>query len=510
MIRKKAFTLAFTMFFALLTCKVKAAGFTDGQIVDSNKTWKITFNHEIVLDDATKNDIIVTDSNGNSISVSLEPGQDNQTIVVNPPEGGYKPGQKYSLNIGNNVHNEKLNLKLPVKMNFSIKQNTVSYKIGDSIKIPYSSSTYKIIDLKQGDINGDSKPEAIILGAIPDEYDYYTSMCLIVLDNDSGQYKSYTTFEYNRGTINTANINLSDYNNDGISDVRLNMPSGGNYGYSGCAIYSDINDNLQLMDRTNFNGTNEEQNIFSLEVLKNHFMKISSTFNDSAYTVDLSSDSDCMNFVKEGNTIEPYIGYGPNYKEIKGSDGSNLLEESVLLSGTYHSDTVAQVNTIYKYDNSQQKFVPIQQNVTSDYTCTKIQDNYLYTSDYLNSNAQIEVKVDNIYCDESGKKYIHGHCFKMLNTDGAIDYIRHTGKDIDYLSFDSDGNPSLDDDYYDAQTSDEFALPVSNDVQAYAIDFNNFPNEKLVDLYDLPAYTTPYSVTIQNGMVIKLEQEYRP
>lgn len=101
-----------------------ASGITDGQTVSANKTWKITFSHSIILDDLTKHGIVVQDSNGNNISVNIVIGSDDKSILINPPEGGYKSGENYTLLLNDKIHNIKgIKLKESKTMHFSIQKS---------------------------------------------------------------------------------------------------------------------------------------------------------------------------------------------------------------------------------------------------------------------------------------------------------------------------------------------------------------------------------------------------
>lgn len=102
---------------------VYAAGIVDGQAVDASKTWRVTFSHTVVLDDLTKQGIVLQDSNGNNINVSIVPGSDDKSILINPPDGGYKLGENYILFLNDKVHNNKgTKLKESKTMHFSIQK----------------------------------------------------------------------------------------------------------------------------------------------------------------------------------------------------------------------------------------------------------------------------------------------------------------------------------------------------------------------------------------------------
>ncbi|MHC6181161.1 prenyltransferase/squalene oxidase repeat-containing protein [Clostridium sp. JNZ X4-2] len=80
----------------------KAAS-ADKSITDPDKSWTIKFNQYVGFDDETKNAITVTDSEGNVLSTNIKL-LDNNKIEVDAPEGGYKQGEIYTLNIGSKVH----------------------------------------------------------------------------------------------------------------------------------------------------------------------------------------------------------------------------------------------------------------------------------------------------------------------------------------------------------------------------------------------------------------------
>lgn len=90
--------------------------------VDANKTWKIRFNKDIAYDELTKQGIVVTDSKGNVINVGLELGQDNKTLIVTAPQGGYTVGENYILDVNDKVHSKSGKaLKNEYKLYFNIK-----------------------------------------------------------------------------------------------------------------------------------------------------------------------------------------------------------------------------------------------------------------------------------------------------------------------------------------------------------------------------------------------------
>lgn len=121
---KKLLTVAFVSSLLFVSTNVKAATYTNNQVVDKNKDWTIHFNQAVFFDDATKNAVVVTDSKGNKVNVPLNLGSDNKSIVVGAPEAGYEAGAKYELVVGNGVHSVNgKEIKEQTKMDFSIKDD---------------------------------------------------------------------------------------------------------------------------------------------------------------------------------------------------------------------------------------------------------------------------------------------------------------------------------------------------------------------------------------------------
>lgn len=165
--------------FMALTPNVKAANFTDNQTVDANKTWTIKFTSDVGFDDATKQGITVIDSKGNTVNVGIKLGQDNRTIMVTAPEGGYTVGQSYILDVGTKTHSSKDDvLKSEYKLHFNIKSDnsedttkpsvisvytldndTIRVKFNKDVDVAYATniSNYKIQNSSGINITTDSK-----------------------------------------------------------------------------------------------------------------------------------------------------------------------------------------------------------------------------------------------------------------------------------------------------------------------------------------------------------------
>lgn len=84
------------------------------------KSWTIIFTSPINLNTINDKNITVTDSNSNLQSVSIKPGNNNKSIVINCPIGGYSPGETYYINISTKVtSSSNTPLKKTIKMTFT-------------------------------------------------------------------------------------------------------------------------------------------------------------------------------------------------------------------------------------------------------------------------------------------------------------------------------------------------------------------------------------------------------
>lgn len=504
--KSKILVAAFLVSFLLFVPKAKAATtFTDNQVVSSSKAWTINFNDEVVLDDITKNYITVKDGSGNIIPVKLTiDGISGKSIKVNPPSNGYTPGGRYILSIGNYVHSSKgKNIKDAVTMHFSVKNNAVNYKIGDSIKSPEDNEQYEIVDLKTADVNGDSKTEDVILAGMKGEYELYDKFYLIILDPETGVYENYKYIGQEAEKGNTY-IHLNDYTGDGVQDIRLNLYPGGNDCDGDPMFFSDKDNEL--------NELNFGMKPFDYGMIGKYLAKMTLSYDNSSYTVDLSKDSSWIDNLNNGWESELYIGYGPSIEDGQDTDGVGIFTTRDLISGAFHADTVASIITTYKYDNNKQKFTIINQQVTSQYPCTKMQSNYLYTDDYKKQNANIAMKIISAYTDASGNRFITGYCYKRLYIDDAIQYQRITGNEINGF-YDENGEPYIfDDGCNDVRVSDNFTLQLDDNAKIYTFDFSNVAMKKEISFSKLSSYqyAAPFDVTISNGKALSIAEEYRP
>jgi len=137
-LRNKLITVTLISAFLLISFNVKSANFIDNQIVNPDKVWTIRFTGNVGFDDATKQGITVNDSKGTTVPVDVKLGQDNKTVRVIAPTGGYTAGESYILKVGSETHSSKGKaLKNEYNVNFSIKNliNNTDYSIFDQAYI---------------------------------------------------------------------------------------------------------------------------------------------------------------------------------------------------------------------------------------------------------------------------------------------------------------------------------------------------------------------------------------
>ncbi len=176
------------------------------QVVNSKKLWTVKFTKEFTYDDVTKKGITVKDSSNNLIDVTFDVGQDKKTLLINPPLGGYTSGEKYTLNLSQDVHSQ--DKKLPKNINIPFTIST------DTIPIPKKEVN---IEAKPGDIVGiDSNFQAY-------PYCHYG---IYIGDNKVIHYSS------NGGSIQNAEIR--------VGDMDASFPKGKYFvlDFSGSANYS--------------------------------------------------------------------------------------------------------------------------------------------------------------------------------------------------------------------------------------------------------------------------------
>ncbi|WP_234124600.1 leucine-rich repeat domain-containing protein [Clostridium hydrogenum] len=165
---KKYIIIIFTLFSLCFGFNAKAQIFKDGQVVAKDKAWTISFNEPVEINSNTAGSITVCDPDGNDANISLQEGQDGESIIVNPPSNGYVPGTVYYLTVDENMKakDNKL-LSNSVTMTFSIQNDSSSSAIGFKDK-NLESAVRNAIGKQSGDLTKSDLEQVTTLAAVDD------------------------------------------------------------------------------------------------------------------------------------------------------------------------------------------------------------------------------------------------------------------------------------------------------------------------------------------------------
>lgn len=73
-------------------------------IVMSNKVWKLTFSEKLDEETVNEKSVFITDDNGNRVNASVTLSDDQQTLLISPPENGYDFSTKsYKLHLDKDI-----------------------------------------------------------------------------------------------------------------------------------------------------------------------------------------------------------------------------------------------------------------------------------------------------------------------------------------------------------------------------------------------------------------------
>jgi len=119
---KKILVFLITIF--IFTFPVAAKEISIKKNIPYNKVWTVKFTHDLDWR-SIKNGITIVDSNGRKQSIRATLGDKPNTLVVLPPQNGYKPLETYTMIINNNIKTKKgTNLKDNTTFKFKISGQT--------------------------------------------------------------------------------------------------------------------------------------------------------------------------------------------------------------------------------------------------------------------------------------------------------------------------------------------------------------------------------------------------
>lgn len=383
---------------------VKAANFTDNQTVSSSKTWTVKFTDKVTFDELSKSGIVIKDSSGNVVPVTLKLGTDEKTVLVSPPSGGYKAGETYTLALNDNVRNIKgTKLKQNINVHFSIskdlqKETVFGNTAGNSVNgglVAETDSYIYFLSSKYwdaADIYRMDKSEQNIVKINKNDLGEIGNLSSI---NNTIYYEKYyeRNPDYNYKTNNTVKeyiTNLYTLSSDGttstkiLSNISQHIVTSNNIYYinveDGYKLYkSDLNGNnkVKLIDSPISYFNISEQNIIYSTKDQEIKKPLTSKSAGKVYIADLNGSNNTLLTENIGYCLNTsanyvyYINYSDNNKIYKvsldGKENAKVCDNSaetinvnngwiyycndskpITISVGYGLETTASVGTLYK------------------------------------------------------------------------------------------------------------------------------------------------------------------
>lgn len=220
-----------------------------------------------------------------------------------------------------------------------------------------SSRDHYLLDMKQGDVNGDGIPDLVCLfGHKPDGPSgiYADQMSLVIQDGYSQQHKVVPLQNdagYNAGLF------LGDFDQNKIADILVSIDSGGSGGYGTFYIYSYAGHVLRkIFDSENYN----QNNSFRVQYEEMYKAAISSPQLDVLFTIDISNKGDSYLsafYNEDGKLKKPVQGkvlalaaVNPIVTNENRTSFDMLALQRII--GTTNADTLGYVENLLTWDGS--------------------------------------------------------------------------------------------------------------------------------------------------------------
>lgn len=128
-------------------------------ISDVNKVWTVKFKTPVDANSLSSNVSVQDLTDGSTVNVSTSQGDDEDSIKVNPPSGGYKLSHKYKLSIDKNVKSKKQeNLPKTVVFHFNVaSKDDSSYTASANVVVSPVFSAFKQITISSTDLPNAAK-----------------------------------------------------------------------------------------------------------------------------------------------------------------------------------------------------------------------------------------------------------------------------------------------------------------------------------------------------------------
>ncbi|KRE29697.1 FG-GAP repeat domain-containing protein [Paenibacillus sp. Soil522] len=223
-----------------------------------------------------------------------------------------------------------------------------------------SSRDHYLLDMKQGDVNGDGIPDLVYLfGHKPDGPSgiFADQITLVIHDGYSQQHKV-VPLQYNTGY--NAGLFLGDFDQNKIADILVSFDSGGSGGYGTFYIYSYAGHVLRkIFDSEIYN----QNNSFRVQYEDMYKAAVSSSQLDVLFTIDISNKGYSYfsaYYNEDGKLMKPAQGevlalaaVNPIVTNENRTSFDLLALQRII--GTTNADTLGYVENLLTWDGS--KFI---------------------------------------------------------------------------------------------------------------------------------------------------------
>lgn len=128
-------------------------------ISDVNKVWTLKFSTPIVISSLNNNVVIQDITDGSTVNVNISGGNDENSVKVNPPSGGYKISHNYKLTVDKSIKSKNgVSLSKPAVLRFSLtSKESSSYNASANVIVSPVVSIFKQITVSSTSLPSGSK-----------------------------------------------------------------------------------------------------------------------------------------------------------------------------------------------------------------------------------------------------------------------------------------------------------------------------------------------------------------
>lgn len=214
---------------------------------------------------------------------------------------------------------------------------------------------YFILDMKQGDVNGDGILDFIYLyGNKPEgQSGNFADNITLVIEDGITKQRTKVNLEFNAGY--NAKLFLGDFDKDQISDILVSIDTGGSGGYGIFYIYAFKNNTLRVMfDFDQYNKVFK----FNVHYEDSYKVSVSNPQLDLLFTIDISNKSPeylSQYYDDNGKLKKPITGevlaLGFLYPIVTNLNNSSYdLMALQRIIGTTNADTLGYVENILTWN----------------------------------------------------------------------------------------------------------------------------------------------------------------